>query len=325
MDMSYMFYNCKSLISLPDISNWNTSNVIDMSYMFYNCTSLNYISDIENWNIKSLNSINYMFFNCYSLKSLPNISKWNNIQNKEYIFVGIDRNIKLKYKNKLKDFISEEFNIQYKINDSEKELKVFGKEFVKINHNNCILLINNNPRELSEYLNPRDINYLEKNDNRLFAKLIMGKKINNISHMFDNCSNLLSLSDISNFDTSKITNMSYMFYNCKSLTSLPDISNWNTSNVIDMSYMFYNCNSLNYISDIKNWNIKSLNNINYMFYNCTSLKVLPNISEWNNIQNKEYIFAGIDENIKLNYKNQLKDFIYDEFNIQYKIMIHLRN
>ena len=31
IDMSYMFYNCQSLLSLPDISKINTSNVINMS------------------------------------------------------------------------------------------------------------------------------------------------------------------------------------------------------------------------------------------------------------------------------------------------------
>ena len=39
-DMSYMFYNCESLFSIPDISKWNTNNVIDMSNMFHNCKSL---------------------------------------------------------------------------------------------------------------------------------------------------------------------------------------------------------------------------------------------------------------------------------------------
>ena len=29
-----MFYECSSLISLPDISKWNTSKVKDMSFMF---------------------------------------------------------------------------------------------------------------------------------------------------------------------------------------------------------------------------------------------------------------------------------------------------
>ena len=33
-DMSYMFYRCKSLISLPDLSKWNNFNVKNMSYYF---------------------------------------------------------------------------------------------------------------------------------------------------------------------------------------------------------------------------------------------------------------------------------------------------
>ena len=38
--MSFMFDNCTSLLSLPDISEWNTKNVTNMSYMFYNCNKL---------------------------------------------------------------------------------------------------------------------------------------------------------------------------------------------------------------------------------------------------------------------------------------------
>jgi len=38
--MSYMFYDCSSLQSLPDISKWNTENVTDMSCMFDSCSSL---------------------------------------------------------------------------------------------------------------------------------------------------------------------------------------------------------------------------------------------------------------------------------------------
>ena len=38
--MSYMFSWCKSLKSLPDISNWDTKNVNDMRYMFSGCDSL---------------------------------------------------------------------------------------------------------------------------------------------------------------------------------------------------------------------------------------------------------------------------------------------
>ena len=39
-NLSYMFYNCSLLISLPDISKWNIDNIRDISYMFYYCSSL---------------------------------------------------------------------------------------------------------------------------------------------------------------------------------------------------------------------------------------------------------------------------------------------
>ena len=44
-DMNEMFYKCNSLISLPDISNWNLSRVISMSHMFCGCKSLISLQD----------------------------------------------------------------------------------------------------------------------------------------------------------------------------------------------------------------------------------------------------------------------------------------
>ena len=41
--MRRMFYNCKSLINLPDISKWNTNNVTNMSGMFNGCKKLSNI------------------------------------------------------------------------------------------------------------------------------------------------------------------------------------------------------------------------------------------------------------------------------------------
>ena len=34
-NISYMFYNCFSLFSTPDIDNLKINNVIDLNYMFY--------------------------------------------------------------------------------------------------------------------------------------------------------------------------------------------------------------------------------------------------------------------------------------------------
>ena len=83
-----MFYNCESLISIPDISKWKTDNVIDMSYMFYNCYSLTSIPDISKWNTHNVIDMSYMFFGCESLLKIPDISNWktNNTINMRAIF-----------------------------------------------------------------------------------------------------------------------------------------------------------------------------------------------------------------------------------------------
>ena len=52
--MNSMFANCLSLTFLPDISNWDTSNVSNMSYLFSNCISLISLPDISNWDTNNV-------------------------------------------------------------------------------------------------------------------------------------------------------------------------------------------------------------------------------------------------------------------------------
>ena len=59
--MERMFYGYSSLISLPDISYLNTSNVTNMSEMFKECSSLQYLGEKLNWNTSKVNEMEYMF------------------------------------------------------------------------------------------------------------------------------------------------------------------------------------------------------------------------------------------------------------------------
>ena len=60
--MSGMFYGCSLLLSLPDISKWNTNNVTDMSSMFF---KLSFLPEISIW-IANNDMIN-MFDGCEQL------------------------------------------------------------------------------------------------------------------------------------------------------------------------------------------------------------------------------------------------------------------
>ena len=79
--MSEMFYNCRSLVVLPDISKWNVKKVKDMSRMFSGCVSLTSFPDILKWNINySVNTTD--MFTGFSNKAITDISKWNEYKNK---------------------------------------------------------------------------------------------------------------------------------------------------------------------------------------------------------------------------------------------------
>ena len=88
--MSYMFYRCSSLSSLPDLSNWNTTKVIDMNGLFNECSSLSSLPDISKWITNNTIDMSDMFNGCSSLTSLPDISKWNtnNVSYMRQMFKG---------------------------------------------------------------------------------------------------------------------------------------------------------------------------------------------------------------------------------------------
>ena len=52
-----MFSCCVSLISLPDLSKWNTENLRDIYHMFEQCISLSSFPDITKWDIQVDNDI----------------------------------------------------------------------------------------------------------------------------------------------------------------------------------------------------------------------------------------------------------------------------
>jgi len=49
-----------------------------------------------------------------------------------------------------------------------------------------------------------------------------------------------------------------MFNGCSSLSNIPDISEWNTNNVTNMSCMFNGCSSLSNLPDISKWNLNGI-------------------------------------------------------------------
>ena len=222
-----------------------------------------------------------------------------------------EQNNKAKSNVKLNEMI-----IIYKIYEGRNKINLFGNDFVTKNKDKCYLMINNEKGELKEFL---EINGEQKGEIQI--KLCESETINDMSSMFNGCTSLVSLPNISNWDSKNINNMSSMFYgcitlnsfegisnwnttnvtqmyslfkNCTELKALPDISKWDTKNVVDMSHMFYNCCALKSICDISKWDTKNVLRMNSMFQYCISLISLPDISKWDvkNVANMSSMFQG---------------------------------
>ena len=65
--MDSMFEECSSLISLPDISKWDTKNVLAMVAMFEECPSLISLTNISIWDTKNVKFESLILDDCFNL------------------------------------------------------------------------------------------------------------------------------------------------------------------------------------------------------------------------------------------------------------------
>ena len=157
--------------------------------------------------------------------------------------------------------------------------RIFGEIFANNHQYECNIIYKNKIHKLTEFFDDIEENY--NHDDLITIKLRGINNIKNINWMFCKCYSLISLSDISKWNTSQVKDMCCMFYKCHSLISLPDISKWDTSNVEILTGMFNYCISLISLPDISKWNTSKVKNMSYMFSGCESLSSLPDISKWN--------------------------------------------
>ena len=92
-------------------------------------------------------------------------------------------------------------------NPAKSEINIFGGEFVSRYIDNCYILINGEKKDLqSKFERPKDVEKLEK----LEIKLVEIETMDDMSSMFDGCSELISI-NAEKFNFSNVNNMTYIF------------------------------------------------------------------------------------------------------------------
>ena len=226
-DMSYMFCGCNSLISLPDIYNWDSKNVTNMSYMFKDLDSIQYLPDISKLDTSSVSNMSGMFDKCGSLKYLPDISKWDtkNVTDMSFMF------------NKCYSLKSLPYVSRWDTKNVNNMSFMFSE---------CSTL--SSLPDISNWntTNVKEMRSMFSNCSQLTSLPNISnwdtKKVKSMALMFSGCSSLKSLPDISKWDTTNVTETIWMFSKCSSLNSFPDISKWKIDKNINKEGMFNGVN-----------------------------------------------------------------------------------
>ena len=182
-NMSYMFYNCSSLQSIP---LFNTSAVKNMSGMFQGCSSL---QSIPLFNTSAVTNMSYMFYNCSSLQSIPLFNTLA-VTDMSYMFQGCT---------------------------SLQSIPLFNTSAVTNMYNmfyNCSSLQSIPLFNTSAVTNMSGM--FQGCSSLQSIPLFNTSAVTNMSGMFQGCS---SLQSIPLFNTSAVTNMSGMFSSCYSIST----------------------------------------------------------------------------------------------------------
>ena len=332
-----MFQGCTNLETL-DLKNFDTSKLMYSYNMFDGCSNLTTIYVSSAWNVGAVEISDEMFYNCTSLIGGQGTEFDSNYIDKTRAIIdeGVTNPGYLTYEQY--DFDSMAYAV---LDTSDNSLKFFrddagkyyegqviGTKTYYYNVENLVYprhdesgesfsavhwLNNSNYIEVVQFLDdiaPKNtafwFYYCSNLSSVIDIENLDTSNTINMEEMFSACTNLEVL-DVSHFDTSNVEYMDYMFSCCSSLTSL-DFSSWDTSNVTNMEGMFDGCENIINL-DLSTFDTSSVESMASMFSYCHHLMTL-NISTFDTsqVENMSYMFTECSNLISLDISS------FDTFN-----------
>lgn len=286
--MSEMFYGCKSLTIL-DLSNFKTSLVTSMDGMFRECSELLEIHVGDDWNTDAVTYSVWMFYGCNNIYGGAETTYDENHIDASYAHVdgGSDN------PGYLIDVNSRP--VAYAVltdNDNDviiESASAKGKTLT-------FYYDNHKETHEGEFVSLETIGW--KDVNTRITDVVFSSSfgycstLTTTSNWFKDCSNLVSITDLTKLRTDNVTDMSAMFSGCSSITSI-DLGSFNTSKVTKMREMFYNCPNLVTIYVGYGWTTENVaDNGESMFSNSTNLSGA--ISTTYSSEHTDYVYARVD-------------------------------
>ena len=251
IDMTYMFEDCSSLISI-DVTKFDITNTFSLAFLFNGCTSLNTIIGLEDLNAENVQVMLYVFTGT----SITNadLSKWN-CKNISMHIMGL-------------------FYGCHRL----QSVDLTGWDTSNVN---VIMGVFHECYELTS------IKGIENWDT---SKVVV------MANAFSELRALKTL-DLSKWNVSNVQSMYGMFEGCSSLETLGDLSNWTTPALIDAERMFNGDSKIKSLK-LTNFNTSTLQKAANMFNGCTGLEEYDIVITFGNNNYMPFDTTTFDSSIK---------------------------
>ena len=288
-----LFRSCNSLTSVPAL---DTSSAVDIGGMYWDCNKLTSVPDIDTTNVYNMAEL---FFECYNLNEIPQFittdetmeSPTDKVTDMRGIFSGCRKITRIPFikTNNVIDF-SEMFKDCVLLTEVPR-LDVTNARLCSDMFSSCISLIHAPELVTSNDTIPFEnctVMYgLFRNCTFSETPNISTKSAEDLSSLFEGCTNITSVTGI---DTSKAIFLSNMFRNCESLQVAPEID---LSSAIESIYsLFEGCKSITRTPKIKNIS-NELSELPYLFKNCIKLEEVE-VFDLNSVINITEMFRGCE-------------------------------
>lgn len=270
-NMDYMFTRCTKLKTL-NLSGWDLSNVTSMKQMFITCSALTSIGDTSGWVASKCQSVNWMFGNCEELRSLD-LTKF--ITN-----ACTDMSKMFQNCTKLEQVICTEWDTS--------NVTSFERLFDK-----CISLKTINLADWDVSKATTFHGMFAGGDYGDPAMSITGLDFSrwntsactDMAAMLYGCKNLGTI-DISNWDVSKVTIFDHFMAHSGITLAGDGVARWNTSSAKTMDAMLYSCR--NEVLDVSNFDTSNVLTFNQMFESCTKLKKIIGLENFHTSASQDF-------------------------------------
>lgn len=209
--MSDMFYNCSTLMSIGDTSKWDTGACTDMSRTFFHCTSLKQLN-VLNWDVSNVTTFNRMFtsddYGELGFIAQLDTTKWNTSSAKDlgFMFYGYKGSPVLDVSN---------------FNTSKVTNLAFMFAF------SSATIIGYEDWDTSSITNLQGT-FLGTKNTSLNVSKFTTSKVKSFGTMFSQCSELVEIIGLENFNTSSSINFAYMFKDSPNIKEL-NLHSFNTA------------------------------------------------------------------------------------------------